>query len=144
MLQEIMQFISQHPILSLAWVLLFGAVVFTSFKNSLSKVKEVTRGEATRLINKEDAVVVDIRTREDYRKGHIANSINLILSDIKNGNLGELEKHKTQPIIVVCAMGTTSRASADMLSKAGFERVFTLKEGISGWSGENLPLARGK
>ena len=89
MLQEIMQFISQHPILSLAWVLLFGAVVFTSFKNSLSKVKEVTRGEATRLINKEDAVVVDIR-------------------------------------------------------KAGFERVFTLKEGISGWSGENLPLARGK
>ncbi|AAM83671.1 rhodanese-like domain-containing protein [Yersinia pestis] len=144
MLQEIMQFISQHPILSLAWVLLFGAVVFTSFKNSLSKVKEVTRGEATRLINKEDAVVVDIRTREDYRKGHIANSINLIPSDIKNGNLGELEKHKTQPIIVVCAMGTTSRASADMLSKAGFERVFTLKEGISGWSGENLPLARGK
>ncbi|AYW91271.1 rhodanese-like domain-containing protein [Yersinia pseudotuberculosis] len=144
MLQEIMQFISQHPILSLAWVLLFGAVVFTSFKNSLSKVKEVTRSEATRLINKEDAVVVDIRTREDYRKGHIANSINLIPSDIKNGNLGELEKHKTQPIIVVCAMGTTSRASADMLSKAGFERVFTLKEGISGWSGENLPLARGK
>lgn len=144
MLQEIMQFISQHPILSLAWVLLFGAVVFTSFKNSLSKVKEVTRGEATRLINKEDAVVVDIRIREDYRKGHIANSINLIPSDIKNGNLGELEKHKTQPIIVVCAMGTTSRASADMLSKAGFERVFTLKEGISGWSGENLPLARGK
>ncbi|AEL71633.1 rhodanese-like domain protein [Yersinia pestis PY-66] len=143
-MQEIMQFISQHPILSLAWVLLFGAVVFTSFKNSLSKVKEVTRGEATRLINKEDAVVVDIRTREDYRKGHIANSINLIPSDIKNGNLGELEKHKTQPIIVVCAMGTTSRASADMLSKAGFERVFTLKEGISGWSGENLPLARGK
>ena len=144
MLQEIMQFISQHPILSLAWVLMFGAVVFTSFKKSLSKVKEVTRGEATRLINKEDAVVVDIRTREDYRKGHIANSINLIPSDIKNGNLGELEKHKTQPIIVVCAMGTTSRASADMLSKAGFERVFTLKEGISGWSGENLPLARGK
>lgn len=143
MLQEIMQFISQHPVLSLAWVLLFGAVVFTSFKNS-SKVKEVTRGEATRLINKEDAVVVDIRTREDYRKGHIANSINLIPSDIKNGNLGELEKHKTQPIIVVCAMGTTSRASADILSKAGFERVFTLKEGISGWSGENLPLARGK
>ncbi|AHK19302.1 rhodanese-like domain-containing protein [Yersinia similis] len=144
MLQEIMQFISQNLVLSLAWVLLFGAVIFTSFKSSFSKVKEVTRGEATRLINKEDAVVVDIRTREDYRKGHIASSINLIPSDIKNGNLGELEKHKTQPIIVVCAMGTTSRASADILSKAGFERVFTLKEGISGWSGENLPLARGK
>ncbi len=34
--------------------------------------------------------------------------------------------------------------AAELLNKAGFERVFTLKEGISGWSGENLPLARGK
>ena len=83
MLQEIMQFISQHPVLSLAWVALFVAVIFTSFKTSLSKVKEITRGEATRLINKEDAVVVDIRTRDDYRKGHIASSINLLPSDIK-------------------------------------------------------------
>ncbi|CQD41005.1 rhodanese-like domain-containing protein [Yersinia mollaretii] len=144
MLQEIMQFISQHPVLSLAWVALLVAVIFTTFKSSLSKVKEITRGEATRLINKEDAVVVDIRTRDDYRKGHIASSLNLLPTDIKNGNLAELEKHKAQPIIVVCATGTTSRASAELLNKAGFERVYTLKEGISGWSGENLPLARGK
>lgn len=144
MLQEIMQFVNQYPILSLAWVVLFVAVIFTTFRSSLSKVKEITRGEATRLINKEDAVVVDIRTREDYRKGHIANSLNVLQSDIKNGSLGELEKHKAQPIIVVCALGTSSRASADLLSKAGFERVFTLKEGISGWRGENLPLVNGK
>ncbi|ANI29752.1 hypothetical protein PL78_07940 [Yersinia entomophaga] len=144
MLQEIMQFISQHPILSLAWVALLVAVIVTTFKSSLSKVKEITRGEATRLINKEDAVVVDTRSREDYRKGHIASSINLTPTEIKNGSLGELEKHKAQPIIVVCANGTASRTSAENLNKAGFEPVFTLKEGISGWSGENLPLARGK
>ncbi|WP_337247503.1 rhodanese-like domain-containing protein [Vibrio toranzoniae] len=47
-------------------------------------------------------------------------------------------------MIVVCANGTASRASAENLNKAGFERVLTLKEGILGWSGENLPLARGK
>ena len=143
-MQEIMQFVGRHPVLSIAWIALLGAVVFTTFKGLMSKVKVITRGEATRLINKEDAVVVDIRTRDDYRKGHIASSINLLPSDIKNGNLAELEKHKAQPVIVVCATGTTSRASAELLNKAGFERVFTLKEGISGWSGENLPLARGK
>ena len=73
-----------------------------------------------------------------------ANAINLTASEIKNGSLGELEKHKAQPIIVVCANGTASREPAENLSKAGFEKVTMLKDGISGWSGENLPLVRGK
>lgn len=71
-MQEIMQFIGRHPVLSIAWIALLGAVVFTTFKGLMSKVKVITRGEATRLINKEDAVVVDLRQRDDFRKGHIA------------------------------------------------------------------------
>lgn len=144
MLQEIMPFVSRHPILSLAWVVLLVAVIVMTFKSRFSKVKGVARGEATRLINKEDAVVVDLRSRDDFRKGHIANAINLTASEIKNGSLGELEKHKAQPVIVVCANGTSSREPAENLSKAGFENVYTLKDGIAGWSGENLPLVRGK
>jgi rhodanese-related sulfurtransferase len=144
MLQEIMQFISKHPILSLAWIALLVAVIVMTVKSRFSKVKEITRGEVTRLINKEDAVVVDTRSRDDFRRGHIANAINLTASEIKSGSLGALEKHKTQPVVVVCANGTTSREPAESLSKAGFEQVFTLKDGIAGWSGENLPLARGK
>lgn len=144
MLQEIMQFVSRHPILSLAWVGLLAAVIVMTFKSRFSKVKEIARGEATRLINKEDAVVVDTRTRDDFRRGHIANAINLTASEIKAGSFGELDKHKAQPVIVVCANGTASREPAENLGKAGFEQVYTLKDGIAGWSGENLPLARGK
>ncbi|AEX54191.1 MULTISPECIES: rhodanese-like domain-containing protein [Rahnella] len=143
-MQDIMPFISAHPVLSLAWVALLIAVIVTTFKTRFSKVKEITRGEATRLINKEDAIVVDVRAREEFRKGHIAESQNVLSADIKNNNLGELTKHKAQPVIVVCATGQTSRTAAEGLIAAGFERVFTLKEGISGWSGENLPLVRGK
>ncbi len=91
-MQEIMQFIGRHPVLSIAWIALLGAVVFTTFKGLMSKVKVITRGEATRLINKEDAVVVDLRQRDDFRKGHIAGAINLLPSDIKANNVGELEK----------------------------------------------------
>ncbi|KEY56500.1 rhodanese-like domain-containing protein [Serratia sp. DD3] len=144
MLQEIMLFVSRNTILSLAWVALLIAVIVMTFKSRFSKVKEIGRGQATLMINKEDAVIVDIRSRDDFRKGHIANAINLTASEIKSGSFGELEKHKAQPVIVVCANGTTSRASAENLSKAGFENVYTLKDGITGWSGENLPLARGK
>ncbi|WP_409309932.1 rhodanese-like domain-containing protein [Pectobacterium sp. B1J-3] len=143
-MQEIMPFISNHPILSMAWVALLVAVIVLTVKSKLSKVKEVVRSEAIQLINKEDAVVVDTRNRDDYRRGHIANAFNLLPNDIKNGSVGELEKHKSQPVIVVCANGMSSREAAENLLKAGFERVVVLKDGLAGWSGENLPLVRGK
>lgn len=143
-MQEIMPFVSKNPILSIAWVALLVAVIVLTVKSKLSNVKEVVRGEAIRLINKEDAVIVDIRNRDDYRRGHIANAFNLLPNDIKNGSVGELEKHKSQPIIVVCANGLSSREAAENLHKAGFERVQVLKDGLAGWSGENLPLVRGK
>ena len=123
---------------------LLAAVLFTTFKGLTSKIKVITRGEATRLINKEDAVVVDLRQRDDFRKGHIAGAINLLPAEIKANNVGELEKHKAQPIIVVDGTGMQAQESASLLHKAGFENVSVLKEGISGWSGENLPLVRGK
>ena len=143
-MQEIMQFVSRHPILSIAWVALLGAVLFTTFKSLTSKVKVISRGEATRLINKEDAVVVDIRQRDDFRKGHIASALNVLPNEIKANNTGELDKHKAQPIIVVDGNGMSAQESANALLKAGFERVYVLKDGVAGWSGENLPLVRGK
>lgn len=142
-MQEIMQFVSRHPVLSIAWIGLLVAVLFTTFKGLTSKIKVITRGEATRLINKEDAVVVDLRQRDDFRK-YIAGAINLLPAEIKANNIGELEKHKAQPIIVVDGTGMQAQESASALHKAGFENVTVLKEGISGWSGENLPLVRGK
>lgn len=143
-MQEIMQFVGRHPVLSIAWIGLLAAVIVTSLKGLTSKVKVITRGEATRLINKEDAVVVDLRQRDDFRKGHIASAINLLPIDIKANNLGELEKHKDKPIIVVDGSGMQAQDPASALNKAGFERVFVLKDGVAGWSGENLPLVRGK
>lgn len=143
-MQEIMQFVGRHPVLAIAWVALLAAVLFTTFKGLMSKVKVINRGEATRLINKEDAIVVDLRQRDDFRKGHIAGSVNVLPNDIKANNVGELEKHKAQPIIVTDGTGVQAMESANALIKSGFVQVYILKEGIAGWSGENLPLVRGK
>ncbi|WAH50846.1 rhodanese-like domain-containing protein [Pseudescherichia vulneris] len=143
-MQEIMQFVSRHPIICIAWVVLLGAVLFTTFKGLTSKVKVITRGEATRLINKEEAVVVDLRQRDDFRKGHIAGAVNLLPAEIKANNVGELDKHKSKPIIVVDGSGMQAQEPASALVNAGFTQVYVLKDGVAGWSGENLPLVRGK
>ncbi|WP_411024646.1 rhodanese-like domain-containing protein, partial [Salmonella sp. s55962] len=99
-MQEIMQFVGRHPILSIAWIALLAAVIYTTFKSLTSKVKVITRGEATRLINKEDAVVVDIRQRDDFRKGHIASAMNVLPADSKANTGGELDKHTAKPVSV--------------------------------------------
>lgn len=143
-MEQVMQFVSNHPILSFAWVGLLIAVIFTTFKAATSKVKEISNADLTRLINSEDAVVVDTRTIDDFRKGHIVGAINLTPTDIKNGTLAVLDKHKERPVVVLCANGTSSKEPAESLIKAGFARVYTLKNGLSGWSSENLPLVRGK
>ncbi|MGL9733388.1 MAG: rhodanese-like domain-containing protein [Symbiopectobacterium sp.] len=126
--------------MSIVWVALLVAVIVMIVKRKLSKVEEIARGKVIKLISKEEAVIVDLRNRNNFRRGHIANAINLLPNDIKNGSLGEFEKHKARPVIVVCMNGISSRESADNLLKAGFERVSVLKDGLSGWSGENLPL----
>ncbi|MGG4609110.1 rhodanese-like domain-containing protein [Providencia sp. Me31A] len=144
MIQEIMQFVSRNMLLSLVWVALLVAVVVMTFKGLFSKTKVIARSQAITLINKEEAVIVDLRSRDDFRKGHIIDSINLTPSEIKDNNLGELEKHKQKPVIIVSANGMESGKPAEQLVQHGFEKVFVLKEGIAGWAGENLPLARGK
>lgn len=143
-MQEIMEFVKNNLILSVTWVALLVIVIITTFKGMFSKVKTISRGEATYMINKQDALVVDIRSRDDFRRGHLSGAINLAEAEIKQGNLTELDKYKSQPIIVVCATGQNAPSAAGQLISAGFEKVLVLKEGIGGWSRENLPLVRGK
>ncbi len=96
-MQEIMQFASNHTILSLAWVVLLVLVIVTTVKGMFSKVKTISRGEATHLINKEDAVVVDVRSRDDYRKGHISGAVNIAAADIKKGALPNWKSTSPSP-----------------------------------------------
>ncbi|MBX4180961.1 rhodanese-like domain-containing protein [Sodalis sp. CWE] len=143
-MKEILQFIKNHPVLFITWAFLFFSVAFIAIRNYLSKVINITCSEAIYLINKEDAVVIDLRNSEDFCKKHIVNSLNLSSKEIKIENLGKLIRTKRKPIIVVCTNGTISCGVAKKLVNFGFERVFLLKEGIFGWNKENLPLVRSK
>ncbi|MCK6263186.1 rhodanese-like domain-containing protein [Vibrio sp. ZSDE26] len=143
-MQEYTDFFQQNMILSLVWVGLFIALIMSFVKAATAAYKEITAGEVTLLMNREDGVVVDIRSKDEFKKGHITDAVHILPSDIKAGNLSSLEKYKSNPIIVVCKTGQTAAESANLLAKAGFENVNLLKNGLAGWSDANLPLVRGK
>jgi rhodanese-related sulfurtransferase len=96
---------------------------------------------ATELLNREEAVVVDIRPMADFSKGHIINAINIPMNGFKN-QMSQLEKHKDKPIIVACRSGAQSSAACKLLRSSGFEQVYNLKGGILAWQNGNLPVSR--
>ncbi|WP_225639158.1 rhodanese-like domain-containing protein [Candidatus Profftia sp. (ex Adelges kitamiensis)] len=143
-IQHIINFINIHYILCIAWILLFLAVIITTFKSYVSKVKEITYFEATILMNKEDAIVIDTRSPKDFFNGHLVNSLNIKPNELQNEKLYKLNKYKIKPVILVCAHGILSRKLGEYLVKVGFKRIYILQNGIIGWDSANLPLVRNK
>ncbi len=97
--------------------------------------------EATMLINREDAVVIDVRDQGEYAQGHIPNARHIPAGDIERRS-GELEKWKDHPVILCCATGARSTSAATQLRKAGFEKVYNLRGGMMEWQKAGQPVSR--
>lgn len=141
-ISEIIPFVKNHPMLSIGWVGLFVVIIYLTVKSKLSKVKVINNAQAIAMMNKSEAAIVDLRSADNYRKGHITDSINILPVDVKNGSVKSIEKYKDSGVILVDDNGLSAVANGDILVKQGFAKVFALKDGIAGWNGENLPLVR--
>ena len=81
--------------------------------------------EATQLMNRSDALVIDLREPAEYAKGHILGAKNLPLAELER-RAGELEKHKSKPLIVHCGNGERAGGGLALLRKRGFGSVYNL------------------
>ena len=97
----------------------------------------VSSEQAVSLINKQNALVVDVRAQKDFKRVRTANSVNIPANEIQN-RLGELSKDRT--IIVVDNSGNMSAAASKLLRGVGFTKVYVLDSGLVGWMRDKLPL----
>lgn len=141
-MQEYIDFFSNNPMLSIAWVVIAAMLISSVIKDKLSPVKNINVQDATLLINKQNAVVVDIRSADEFKKGHIVNAKHITLSQIEEGKLTEIENHKQTPIIIVCESGARGESASNKLVKAGFTQVNNLFSGMSGWASASLPTTK--
>ncbi len=138
---QLIEFISNHPLLVLALVAILAMLVGGEIRQRLSGVREVGPVEATRMLNHDNAVMIDMREDKEYREGHIVNAIHLPASKQDNYT-GKLEKYRDRPLIVYCRSGQRSIAVCSKLRKQGFESVCNLKGGVVAWQKAELPLDR--
>lgn len=106
------------------------------------QTKEVGTTEAIQLINRRDAIVLDVRDTGDFEAGHIANARHIPEAQLTE-RLKELEKFKARPIIVSCRTGTRAPGIAGTLRKRGFQEAVALRGGIAAWQQSGMPLPKG-
>ncbi len=137
------EFVSQHLFLVLAFVGITAALIVTTLGRFTRGYREVTPAELTRLINRENALVIDLSPLADFEKAHIPGSRHVLPSQFDPENK-DLAKVKDRPVVVVCRNGMSAGAAAKRLVKAGFAHAYVLGGGVGQWQAAELPLARGK
>ncbi len=143
MLERIPDFIGNHPILTLAFVGIGVALIANELSRFTRGYKSLTPAELTRLINQDNALVVDISPLNDFEKGHIVGSRHVAMSQFDPENK-LLAKVRELPVAVVCRSGMQAGQAAKRLVKSGFTKVYVLDGGIAAWQQAEMPLARGK
>ena len=142
-LPRIPQFIAHHPLLVGAFIVIVLALIGLEGTRRFRGFKELTPAGLTQLINRDNALVVDLRPQADFEKGHIPGSRNVQMSQFDPENK-QLVAARSLPVVLVCKAGQTSSGAAARLRKAGFERVFVLEGGIGAWQQADLPLVKGR
>lgn len=136
-----MQFVFSN-ILPISIAFFSGIMLMWSlFGNRFRGIKEVDTSAALQLINHKDAVVLDVRERSEYDAGHVLNSKFIPLGKLKE-RMGELEKYKDRPIVVVCRSGNRSGTACFLLTKQGFAQAYNLAGGVQAWQKSQLPLEK--
>jgi rhodanese-related sulfurtransferase len=143
-MEQFLVFLQKNPmnLALLGTVLVTGAMLLWPVISKLVRPgREVGPLEAVQLINRRDAVVLDVRDAADYKSGHITNARHVPEGEL-DSRMKELEKVKSKPIIVSCARGNRSINVASRLRAKGFGEVFSLRGGLTAWQQANMPLEK--
>ena len=117
-------------------------LLWPALRGGASGSQDVSPAEAVLLINRENALVLDVREENEFAGGHVPEARNIPLARLAE-RAGELKKYQQKPIVVNCQGGVRSAKACDQLKKAGFTRVHNLQGGINAWNNAKLPVAKG-
>jgi rhodanese-related sulfurtransferase len=134
------QFIQDNWMLVALAVASGTMLAWTFIGSKLSGVEQADTLKATRLFN-DDALILDVREDKEFASGHIPKAKHIPLGKLSS-RIQELDKFKSQPILVTCRSGQRSARACGILKKAGFETVYNQAGGILAWERANLPTTK--
>ena len=142
-MNDFIEFSTQNWLLFLALFAIAGMLIGGEVLRKMRGVSSLSATEALRLINDQEALILDVRDGGEYKEGHIPQARHIPLGALRD-RLGELTKAKDKPIVVYCRNGATSQAACAQIKKSGIADVYNLSGGLSAWQEANLPVSRKK
>ena len=142
-MEKFPEFVANHLFLFSLLIAILMLLAWNLFGDAMSGVNMLQPADVTRLMNQDDAQVLDIRSESDFEKGHIINALNMPVDQLPD-KLDKLKPYKDKGIILCCANGSIAPKEARKLMNEGYDKVYALKGGILAWQNASLPLTRGK
>tara|TARA_B100001173_G_scaffold291462_1_gene282873 strand:- start:455 stop:871 length:417 start_codon:yes stop_codon:yes gene_type:complete len=137
-MEKFLIFIGENFMAVLLLVSLIAILFFYERKKGGTKVDA---SELTRLINKEEPYVFDLRSSSEFDSGTISGAINIQVSDLVKGN-AQFKAKEEDKIILICKTGSNSNTAASNLKKEGYTNVSVLSGGMMGWVQGGMPLVK--
>lgn len=104
-------------------------------------VANVSPNEAVLLMNRSNAIVLDVRDDAEFAAGHITDAKHIPLAKLAV-RIKDLEKFKGKPILVHCQGGVRSSKACDILRKNEFTKLHNLQGGLNAWVAAKLPVVK--
>ena len=137
-----MNFLTQIDNLALITLLLVsGLALFMPTLSTLIGGKGLSPTEATIWINRRKAHVLDLRTEEIFKEGHLPGAKFANPADL-TASIEKLKLNNKHPLVLVCETGTQSRKLLVEAQKLGFVEVGVLEGGVQAWRAAALPLVK--
>jgi rhodanese-related sulfurtransferase len=137
-MEQFFSFIGNHALLAGSFVVLLALFI----RNEMNRGGAgISAQKLVDLVNREEAVVVDLRDKKEFDLGHLVGAVNVPYSALES-RIDELSKYRERPVVLICKMGQHAGTAGTMLRKKGFANVSRLTGGFMEWRNQNLPVVR--
>jgi rhodanese-related sulfurtransferase len=122
-------------------VCLLSAVTAWSADEKGSAVKRIGIEEYERLRRDTNNVVLDVRSKAEFEKGHIAGATNIDINSLRFDEVvAKLDTNRTY--LVNCAVGMRSARACKKMEGVGFKSLYDLAPGFEGWKKAGKPIEK--
>ena len=136
-----MKFLLDNALLIALLLVSGGMLLWPMLQRSASGVTNLSPNDAVMLINRSNAVVLDVRDEAEFASGHITDAKHIPLAQLEE-RIAEIRRFKDKPLLVNCQAGVRSGKACDILRKHEFTKLYNLQGGLNAWLQANLPVVK--
>lgn len=136
-MEHLPEFVSNHWMMSSAFVIICILILINELQQKMTSAQTLEPFQVVNSMNRKNAVIIDIRSREIFNQGHILNAVNG-----STNALEALNKYKQREVIIVCDSGTQAQTFSATLKQNGFEKLAILKGGMQAWLQAEMPITK--